>query len=210
MVRCAFNLFLAVVVAFQIGLAPMSFSTATLAYADGRDNGQGHGQVNPGPVRDGRNSGSQGQGQQPSGNSQQPPPQQRQTVQQQGQTQSDQQQHQAQSLHGARVGRTVLKTYPADGGRRHYDVVHLHIGGIMPARVVALALVCTCVPWARTILTFHSGEDRRVKKAFQAGLNGGVYADIAGEVIRPMPEERDRNPRSSSAKLRWAIKNSAG
>jgi len=41
--------------------------------------------------------------------------------------------------------------------RRHYDVVHLHIGGIMPARVVALALVCTCVPWARTILTFHSG-----------------------------------------------------
>ena len=54
------------------------------------------------------------------------------------------------------------------------------------------------------ILTFHSGEDRRVKKAFEAGLAAGVYSDIAGEVIRPSPSERYDNPRSSSAKLRWA------
>jgi glycosyltransferase involved in cell wall biosynthesis len=40
---------------------------------------------------------------------------------------------------------------------RHYRIVHLHIGGIMPVRVLALALVCTSVPWAKTILTFHSG-----------------------------------------------------
>jgi len=56
------------------------------------------------------------------------------------------------------------------------------------------------------ILTFHSGEDRRVKKAFEAGLRDGVYADIAREVIRPSPSERYDNPRSSAAKLRWAIK----
>ncbi len=56
------------------------------------------------------------------------------------------------------------------------------------------------------ILTFHSGEDRRVKKAFEAGLRDGVYEDIAREVIRPSPAERHDNPRSSSAKLRWAIK----
>ena len=56
------------------------------------------------------------------------------------------------------------------------------------------------------ILTFHSGEDRRVKKAFEAGLAAGVYSDIAGEVIRPSPAERYDNPRSSSAKLRWARK----
>jgi 16S rRNA (cytosine1402-N4)-methyltransferase len=56
------------------------------------------------------------------------------------------------------------------------------------------------------VLTFHSGEDRRVKKAFEAGLRDGVYADIAHEVIRPSPAERHDNPRSSSAKLRWAIK----
>src|ERR1017187_1295405 len=56
------------------------------------------------------------------------------------------------------------------------------------------------------ILTFHSGEDRRVKKAFEAGLRNDLYADIAQEVIRPTPTERHDNPRSSSAKLRWARK----
>jgi 16S rRNA (cytosine1402-N4)-methyltransferase len=56
------------------------------------------------------------------------------------------------------------------------------------------------------ILTFHSGEDRRVKKAFQGGFREGVYAHIAEEPIRPSGEERRTNPRSASAKLRWAIK----
>mgnify|MGYP003347312699 CR=1 FL=1 len=54
------------------------------------------------------------------------------------------------------------------------------------------------------MLTFHSGEDRRVKKAFAAGLRDGIYAAIAQDVLRPAPEERHANPRSSSAKLRWA------
>lgn len=54
------------------------------------------------------------------------------------------------------------------------------------------------------ILTFHSGEDRRVKKAFESGLSTGVYAEIAQEVMRPTAEERHANPRSASAKLRWA------
>ena len=56
------------------------------------------------------------------------------------------------------------------------------------------------------ILTFHSGEDRRVKKAFRAGLEAGLYARVADEVVRATPEERGRNPRSSSAKLRWAVR----
>ena len=59
------------------------------------------------------------------------------------------------------------------------------------------------------ILTFHSGEDRRVKKAFEAGLIAGDYAEIAGEVIRPSPAERYDNPRSSAAKLRWARRSSS-
>lgn len=54
------------------------------------------------------------------------------------------------------------------------------------------------------VLTFHSGEDRRVKRAFEAGLTAGVYAEIAMEPIRPGAEERRANPRSSPAKLRWA------
>jgi 16S rRNA (cytosine1402-N4)-methyltransferase len=54
------------------------------------------------------------------------------------------------------------------------------------------------------LITFHSGEDGRVKKAFEAGLRAGQYADITREIIRPSSDERYANPRSSSAKLRWA------
>ena len=54
------------------------------------------------------------------------------------------------------------------------------------------------------ILTFHSGEDRRVKKSFEAGLRDGCYAKIAPEAIRPTLEERRSNPRATPAKLRWA------
>ena len=56
------------------------------------------------------------------------------------------------------------------------------------------------------ILTFHSGEDRRVKKSFLEGFRGEVYSAVAPDPIRPSAEERGSNSRSSSAKLRWAIK----
>ena len=55
------------------------------------------------------------------------------------------------------------------------------------------------------ILTFHSGEDRLVKKAFKQGLKEGIYSEVADEVIRPSAEECFRNPRAKSTKLRWAI-----
>jgi 16S rRNA (cytosine1402-N4)-methyltransferase len=55
-------------------------------------------------------------------------------------------------------------------------------------------------------LSFHSGEDRRVKKSFQAGLAAGLYCDIAHELVRPTSAERHANPRSAPAKLRWAIR----
>ncbi|MDD3414172.1 MAG: 16S rRNA (cytosine(1402)-N(4))-methyltransferase RsmH [Lachnospiraceae bacterium] len=56
------------------------------------------------------------------------------------------------------------------------------------------------------ILTFHSGEDRLVKKSFKQLLKEGVYSDIAGDVIRPSAEECNRNSRARSTKMRWAIK----
>lgn len=56
------------------------------------------------------------------------------------------------------------------------------------------------------ILTFHSGEDRLVKKAFKTGKRQGIYSEVAEEVIRPSAEECNRNPRARSTKLRWAIK----
>lgn len=56
------------------------------------------------------------------------------------------------------------------------------------------------------ILTFHSGEDKLVKKAFKEGLREGIYSEVSKEVIRPSFEECNRNPRAKSTKMRWAIK----
>ncbi|MGC4017815.1 MAG: 16S rRNA (cytosine(1402)-N(4))-methyltransferase RsmH [Muricomes sp.] len=56
------------------------------------------------------------------------------------------------------------------------------------------------------ILTFHSGEDRIVKKLFKQGHKEGIYSEIAIDVIRPSAEECSRNGRARSTKMRWAIK----
>lgn len=56
------------------------------------------------------------------------------------------------------------------------------------------------------VLTFHSGEDRIVKKAFKEMKNLGIYSDVARNVIRPTKEECQINSRARSTKMRWAIK----
>lgn len=56
------------------------------------------------------------------------------------------------------------------------------------------------------ILTFHSGEDRLVKKSFKTFFTEGVYSDVARDVIRPTLEECNKNPRAHSTKMRWAIR----
>lgn len=56
------------------------------------------------------------------------------------------------------------------------------------------------------ILTFHSGEDRLVKRAFKAGAKAGIYSEVSKDVIRPSAEECARNPRARSTKMRWAIR----
>ena len=56
------------------------------------------------------------------------------------------------------------------------------------------------------ILTFHSGEDRLVKKSFKQLKKLGVYSDVADDVIKPSQAECIRNPRAKSTKMRWAIK----
>ncbi|SPE58901.1 Ribosomal RNA small subunit methyltransferase H 1 [Verrucomicrobia bacterium] len=90
--------------------------------------------------------------------------------------------------------------------RRVFQALRIAVNDEFSALDALLRVLPGCLrPGGRVaILTFHSGEDRRVKKAFEAGLRGGVYADIAREVSRPSPEERYANPRSASAKLRWA------
>jgi len=56
------------------------------------------------------------------------------------------------------------------------------------------------------IISFHSGEDRLVKAAFRDGVRAGIYSDVSADAIRPSEAEKLDNPRSRSAKLRWARK----
>lgn len=56
------------------------------------------------------------------------------------------------------------------------------------------------------ILTFHSGEDRLVKRAFKEGKKAGIYSEVAEDVIRPSSEDCAKNPRAKSTKMRWAVR----
>jgi 16S rRNA (cytosine1402-N4)-methyltransferase len=92
--------------------------------------------------------------------------------------------------------------------RRVFQALRIVVNDEFSAIETLLRHLPACLnPGGRVaILSFHSGEDRRVKKAFEAGIREGVYADIAHELIRPSSEERYANPRSAAAKLRWARK----
>lgn len=108
--------------------------------------------------------------------------------------------------------RSALPNMSADErslcARRVFQALRIAVNEEFTALDMLLRHLPGCLrPGGRAaILTFHSGEDRRVKKAFQAGLRDGLYSRIADEVGRPTPEERRDNPRSSAAKLRWAIR----
>jgi 16S rRNA (cytosine1402-N4)-methyltransferase len=90
--------------------------------------------------------------------------------------------------------------------RRVFQALRIAVNDEFSALETFLRFLPSCLnPGGRVaILTFHSGEDRRVKKAFAAGFRDGIYAEIAHEVGRPSPAERNANPRSAPAKLRWA------
>jgi 16S rRNA (cytosine1402-N4)-methyltransferase len=92
--------------------------------------------------------------------------------------------------------------------RRVFQALRIAVNDEFSALEMFLRRLPDCLnPGGRVaILTFHSSEDRRVKKAFEAGSAAGIYAEISGEVIRASAEERRANPRSTAAKLRWAIK----
>ena len=90
--------------------------------------------------------------------------------------------------------------------RRVFQSLRIEVNDEFSALDSLLRQLPSCLnPGGRVaVLTFHSGEDRRVKKSFAAGGNSNLYSQISYEVIRPSLAERNANPRSSSAKLRWA------
>lgn len=95
-----------------------------------------------------------------------------------------------------------------DAVRRVFQALRIAVNDEFGALDMLLRNLPYCVkPNGRiAILTFHSGEDRRVKLAFKQGLRDGLYSSIADDVVRASPTEQRANPRSSSAKLRFAIR----
>jgi 16S rRNA (cytosine1402-N4)-methyltransferase len=90
--------------------------------------------------------------------------------------------------------------------RRVFQALRIAVNDEFSALEMFLRHLPACLkPGGRAaILTFHSGEDRRVKKSFEAGMRDKLYSEISPEVIRPSQEEKRSNPRSAPAKLRWA------
>jgi 16S rRNA (cytosine1402-N4)-methyltransferase len=92
--------------------------------------------------------------------------------------------------------------------RRVFQAVRIAVNEELVALDAFLRVLPDCLkPGGRVaILSFHSGEDRRVKKAFQAGLRDGIFQMTSEGVITAGPNERRMNPRSAPAKLRWAAR----
>lgn len=71
-------------------------------------------------------------------------------------------------------------------------------------RLLAVLPECLASGGVAAVISFHSGEDRLVKRAFREGLGAGVYGEIARDPVVASEDEREANGRSRSAKLRWA------
>jgi 16S rRNA (cytosine1402-N4)-methyltransferase len=95
------------------------------------------------------------------------------------------------------------KLHPA---ARTFQALRMLVNREMPNLERLLAVIPQCLKPGATaaIISFHSGEDRRVKQAFREGLRSKVYAKISEDAITATEEEKLANSRSRSAKLRWA------
>ncbi len=97
------------------------------------------------------------------------------------------------------------QTHPA---ARTFQVLRILVNRELNNLEQLLRVAPSCLrPRGRlAIISFHSGEDRRVKQALRQGEQRGEYGRIAAEPLRAGYEERQSNPRARSAKLRWAIR----
>jgi 16S rRNA (cytosine1402-N4)-methyltransferase len=107
---------------------------------------------------------------------------------------------------------TAWRLHPAPGrwnlhpAARTFQVLRILVNRELANLEQLLRVLPACLkPGGRAaVISFHSGEDRLVKAAFREGQRTGVYAAVAPEPVRAALEERAANPRSRSAKLRWA------
>ena len=112
----------------------------------------------------------------------------------------------------AAVVRSVYARWSEDEAnsavRRVFQAIRITVNDEFAALDALLrALPASLAPGGRVaVLSFHSGEDRRVKAAFKEGYETGIYTSTTTDVIRATAEERRANPRSTAAKLRVAVR----
>lgn len=113
----------------------------------------------------------------------------------------------AEAIRASAAGR-LAESDISDRVRRVFQALRIEVNDELGALDALLRSLPDCLrPGGRVaILSFHSGEDRRVKLAFKRGLEEGIYSSVSPEVIRPEAAEQRANPRSSSAKLRFAVR----
>ena len=89
---------------------------------------------------------------------------------------------------------------------RTFQAIRIAVNNEFSALDSFLAQIPTCLRSGGrvAILSFHSGEDRRVKHHFRDGFRNGIYQEISPDVIRPTAKETGQNSRAAAAKLRWA------
>lgn len=111
------------------------------------------------------------------------------------------------------LGRAIQAAFPRQSEdnrdaavRRVFQALRIAVNDEFSALDAFLRTLPHCLNSAGRVcvLSFHSGEDRRVKKSFEAALGAGTFSEISPQVLRPGPVERRANPRCVSAKLRWA------
>jgi 16S rRNA (cytosine1402-N4)-methyltransferase len=114
---------------------------------------------------------------------------------------------------GIRAGLAAVRPRVAEDDvemciRRTFQALRIAVNDEFSALEALLRSLPLCLaPGGRVaILSFHSGEDRRVKQAFEAGRREGAYSAIAEDVVRASGREVRENPRASPAKLRWAVR----
>ena len=92
--------------------------------------------------------------------------------------------------------------------RRTFQALRIAVNDEFSALDALLRALPHCLaPGGRVVvITFHSGEDRRAKKAFQAGLRAGEYSAVARDVVRASMDETRANRRAAPSKLRWAVR----
>jgi 16S rRNA (cytosine1402-N4)-methyltransferase len=113
------------------------------------------------------------------------------------------------SVSGGTPERSARETHPA---ARTFQALRILVNDELNGVSQFLRGVPYCLrPGGRVaVISFHSGEDRIVKRAFREGISSGLYAAIGERVVRPGTEEVRNNPRAASARLRWARTHGGG